>query len=165
MGAGAMASVASVMVSPCFPASRIAHSRGFLASRLGREQHASICCIPSRLRPIYIKWERGAAMLLSSAPKPVIALDIQGRCGACEVRDLSICSALSAAELARLRSISCSRHAAPEETVIEESDPATDLYNVVRGTVKLYKLLPDGRRQVTGFLYPGDFLGIALNDV
>lgn len=105
-------------------------------------------------------------MLLSPAlPKSAITLDIQGRCGACEVRDLSICGALSAAELARLRSVSYSRHARPEETVIEEGDPATDLYNVVRGTVKLYKLLPDGRRQVTGFLYPGDFLGIALNDV
>jgi CRP/FNR family transcriptional regulator len=30
--------------------------------------------------------------------------------------------------------------------------------------VKLYKLLPDGRRQITGFLITGDFLGLALND-
>src|SRR5262249_18471768 len=104
-------------------------------------------------------------MLLSPSPKPVTALDIQGRCVACEVRALSICSALSAPELARLRSVAGRRQVAPEETVIEEGDPATELYNVVSGTVKLYKLLPDGRRQVTGFLYPGDFLGIALSDV
>jgi CRP/FNR family transcriptional regulator len=34
---------------------------------------------------------------------------------------------------------------------------------MVEGAVKLYKLLPDGRRQITGFLFPGDFLGVALN--
>ena len=28
------------------------------------------------------------------------------------------------------------------------------------GVVKLYKLLLDGRRQITGFLLPGDFLGL-----
>ena len=33
------------------------------------------------------------------------------------------------------------------------------MFNVVRGVIKLYKLLPDGRRQITGFLFPGDFLG------
>jgi CRP/FNR family transcriptional regulator len=29
----------------------------------------------------------------------------------------------------------------------------------------MYKLLPDGRRQITGFLFPGDFLGLADDDV
>ncbi len=29
------------------------------------------------------------------------------------------------------------------------------------GHIRVLKLLPDGRRQVTGFLYPGDFLGMA----
>jgi CRP/FNR family transcriptional regulator len=30
--------------------------------------------------------------------------------------------------------------------------------------VRLYKLLPDGRRQIVGFALPGDFLGLALAD-
>jgi CRP/FNR family transcriptional regulator len=29
--------------------------------------------------------------------------------------------------------------------------------------VKLYKLLSDGRRQVTAFLFPGDFFGLSVN--
>jgi CRP/FNR family transcriptional regulator len=29
--------------------------------------------------------------------------------------------------------------------------------------VKLYKLLPDGRRQITGFAHRGDFLGLAVS--
>jgi CRP/FNR family transcriptional regulator len=38
------------------------------------------------------------------------------------------------------------------------------VFTLTRGTLKLYKLLADGRRQVTGFLHPGDFLGISVDD-
>jgi len=88
----------------------------------------------------------------------------RGQCAACEIRELSVCGALNETELARLRQIITSSKIDAGRTVISEGDPANDLFNVVRGCVKLYKLLPDGRRQVTGFLFPGDFLGIALND-
>ncbi len=30
--------------------------------------------------------------------------------------------------------------------------------------MRLYRILPDGRRQVTGFAFPGDFLGLSLLD-
>jgi CRP/FNR family transcriptional regulator len=30
--------------------------------------------------------------------------------------------------------------------------------------LRLTKLLPDGRRQITGFVFPGDFLGITMED-
>jgi len=103
-------------------------------------------------------------MLKPALPKPDFALDVRGHCAACEIRELSVCSALSQTELARLSAIILGRRFETGGTVISEGDPATDLFNVVRGSVKLYKLLPDGRRQVTGFLFPGDFLGIALND-
>jgi CRP/FNR family transcriptional regulator len=48
--------------------------------------------------------------------------------------------------------------------IFEEAQPADFVFNVTAGAVKLYKLLPDGRRQVTGFLFPGDFLGLVHND-
>ena len=32
------------------------------------------------------------------------------------------------------------------------------------GVARLYKLLPDGRRQIIGFALPGDFLGTAPSD-
>jgi CRP/FNR family transcriptional regulator len=50
------------------------------------------------------------------------------------------------------------------QSAIIEGEPAQDLFNVISGAIKLYKLLPDGRRQITGFLSTGDFLGIAYND-
>lgn len=88
-------------------------------------------------------------------------------CDACGVRAVSavsVCSALEVPELERLRSIMTTVHLEPGQTAIHEGDPADSLFNVVSGTVKLFKLLADGRRQITGFLVPGDFLGIVLNE-
>ena len=46
------------------------------------------------------------------------------------------------------------------QPIFDEADTAEHVYNVTGGAVKIYKLLPDGRRQITGFLLPGDFLGL-----
>ncbi|WP_282187827.1 cyclic nucleotide-binding domain-containing protein [Azospirillum sp. TSO22-1] len=37
-------------------------------------------------------------------------------------------------------------------------------YIVVEGMVRLYKLMPDGRRRITGFAGPGDMIGVVLDD-
>jgi CRP-like cAMP-binding protein len=42
-------------------------------------------------------------------------------------------------------------------------DDADRVYEIVRGMVKLYKLLPDGRRQITGFISAGDLMGLSRN--
>ncbi|MXV45203.1 helix-turn-helix domain-containing protein [Saccharibacter sp. 17.LH.SD] len=44
---------------------------------------------------------------------------------------------------------------------IEEGTPAHDFYVLTDGRVKLFNLLPDGRRQIAGFARRGDFLGLA----
>jgi len=49
--------------------------------------------------------------------------------------------------------------------LFNEGDPAKFLYTVIGGTFQMYKLLPDGRRQITGFLFSGDFLGLADDGV
>jgi CRP/FNR family transcriptional regulator len=36
------------------------------------------------------------------------------------------------------------------------------VFVVTEGMLKLYKLMADGRRQVVGFMVPGDFLGLAF---
>jgi CRP-like cAMP-binding protein len=41
-----------------------------------------------------------------------------------------------------------------------ESEPADYLYKVVSGTVRTYKVLTDGRRQVGGFYVSGDIFGL-----
>jgi len=85
-------------------------------------------------------------------------------CGACPVRILTVCAALEPEELRRLADIAQNARIEASQTLFGEGDAADTLYNVTSGTVKLFKLLPDGRRQITGFLMPGDFLGLAVND-
>jgi CRP-like cAMP-binding protein len=41
-----------------------------------------------------------------------------------------------------------------------EDEPADYLYKVIRGAVRTYKLLNDGRRQIGGFYLPGDIFGL-----
>lgn len=85
-------------------------------------------------------------------------------CNTCEIREISVCGVLDPEEIERLRAIISTVHCEQGQVIIHEGDPAEHLFNVVSGAVRLYKLLPDGRRQITGFLMPGDFLGIALNE-
>jgi len=85
-------------------------------------------------------------------------------CAACAVRDMAFCGALETDEMPRVLSILTTLEIDPHQPIIDEGEPADYLFNVTGGAVKLYKLLPDGRRQITGFLFEGDFLGIAMNE-
>ncbi len=53
---------------------------------------------------------------------------------------------------------------AAHTTVFYEGDPAASLYEVVQGVVKMYKLTPDGRRQIIGFAFPGEIMGSVLGE-
>lgn len=96
------------------------------------------------------------------------ALCLHGRgehgCDACGVRLFSVCAVLSAEELAALEALSHLARFAPKQALFDQGASAEHVFNVTEGVVRLYKLLPDGRRQIVGFALPGDFLGIALLD-
>ena len=47
-----------------------------------------------------------------------------------------------------------------KEHLFTEGDAKAFVYKVVTGAVCLYKVLPDGRRQVIDFALPGDIIGI-----
>ncbi|MDH5411246.1 MAG: helix-turn-helix domain-containing protein [Alphaproteobacteria bacterium] len=85
-------------------------------------------------------------------------------CAACAVRDMAFCGALNDREMPHLLAILQTATVEPHGSIIDEGEAADYLFNVTQGAVKLYKLLPDGRRQITGFLFEGDFLGIAMNE-
>jgi CRP/FNR family transcriptional regulator len=52
------------------------------------------------------------------------------------------------------------RRVEAKEFVFAEGDPTTHVYRIETGAVALYRVLPDGRRQVMGFAYPGDLIGL-----
>ena len=72
-------------------------------------------------------------------------------------RDFAIAGGLSPQGASRLMAVSTLHRKAPGETLFSEGDEADSVYEVVRGMLRLYKLLPDGRRQITGFLSAGQF--------
>jgi len=89
---------------------------------------------------------------------------VEGGCHACGVRLASVCASLSDEELTQLEALAQSTHFDNRQTLFTQGQPADQVYNVTRGIVRLYKLLPDGRRQIVGFALPGDFLGLAMRE-
>jgi CRP/FNR family transcriptional regulator len=88
---------------------------------------------------------------------------VASNCDDCGARHRGICDALTDEELAFLSRIA-QRITLPAGAVfIEEGEPAANVYNVNAGFIRLFKSLPDGRRQITGFAGPGHFLGLAAH--
>ncbi len=85
-------------------------------------------------------------------------------CLDCKVRAVSVCAALNSDELRALEALAQQTAFAPKETLFLQDHPVDTVYNLTEGVVRLYKLLPDGRRQIVGFALPGDFLGLAMGD-
>jgi CRP/FNR family transcriptional regulator len=100
----------------------------------------------------------------ATAPKTPEPLPADHPCVDCEVRNLAVCSVLCARDLAQFRNSGTNHRLRGGDPLFHEGDESGQVYTLTRGTLKLYKLLPDGRRQVTGFMFPGDFLGISVDD-
>lgn len=101
--------------------------------------------------------------MLAPAVRRDFELPASHPCFGCTVRCSSVCGVLDVDKLAQLRRIGSHSRLAAGQPLFHEGDDADRVYTVTGGTLKLYKLLPDGRRQVTGFAHPGDFLGISVD--
>lgn len=86
-------------------------------------------------------------------------------CEACAVRGHSICAALEPEELVALERISQSMTYAARDTLFAQGEAAALVFTVTAGAVRLSNVSPDGRRQILGFALPGDFLGLAPNEL
>jgi CRP/FNR family transcriptional regulator len=85
-------------------------------------------------------------------------------CRSCEARHNGMCGALDARQLLTLsRHTRIETHPAGTE-LIGESTPIRSYANVMRGVVKLTKLLEDGRQQVVGLQFAPDFMGRLFGD-
>lgn len=102
--------------------------------------------------------------MLAPAVRHDSPLPINHPCLGCDARNAAVCGVLDHDKLAVLRSMGNQFRLAAGQPLFHEGDPATRVFTITRGSLKLYKLLPDGRRQVTGFMQPGDFLGVTVDD-
>lgn len=85
-------------------------------------------------------------------------------CGECTIRPITICRRLAPLTLANLRSLGSLQRLQPGQPMFHEGDRVKRVFMLASGFLKIYALLADGRRQVTGFMFPGDFLGISIDD-
>lgn len=63
-------------------------------------------------------------------------------------------------ELRELQRLATQVHFRAGEMIFPEGERADNVFGLSQGVVRLYKLLPDGRRQILTFALPGDFLGM-----
>ncbi|MCQ8278824.1 helix-turn-helix domain-containing protein [Acetobacteraceae bacterium KSS8] len=85
-------------------------------------------------------------------------------CMTCGARSASVCNAVEERDLRLLEGAAEKIRIAPGAPFMVEGAPADCFFNITSGTARLVKLLPDGRRQVTGFADAGRFLGLAATE-
>ena len=59
---------------------------------------------------------------------------------------------------------SATRLLAAYDPLFREGDEATGFYEILSGTVRAYKIFPDGRRQIVAFAFAGDIVGFGHGD-
>ena len=83
----------------------------------------------------------------------------KSRCVVCKIRTYSFCRCLPEEKLKIFSKISDEEEFEDKEAIFLQQEQSKNLYNITKGNVKIYRLLSDGRIQIIGFLYPGDFFG------
>lgn len=74
---------------------------------------------------------------------------------------LAVCRGLGNEATTNIMAITSLQKKPAGTTIFSEGDAADGVFEVVSGTLRLLKLLPDGRRQVTGFLCAEHLIGLA----
>ncbi|MEM9422162.1 MAG: cyclic nucleotide-binding domain-containing protein, partial [Pseudomonadota bacterium] len=81
-------------------------------------------------------------------------------CAVCDIRESSICAELTDEEMKAV-SVTMAHIAVKEDqAIIEEGETSEFLCVVVSGSFRMVRILADGRRQITGFVFAGDYLGM-----
>lgn len=81
------------------------------------------------------------------------------RCAECAVRDSALCASLADHELDALNVIARRKIVPRGQVFVWEGDVSTQCANIVSGVLKVTSATADGREQIVGLLFPGDFVG------
>jgi len=85
--------------------------------------------------------------------------DIPVVCKACEARHGGVCAALAPEQLLELSKHSSRQRLEAGTEVIGQGETVTNYSNIIRGVVKLTKVMADGRQQIVGLQFAPDFIG------
>ncbi|WP_299695029.1 Crp/Fnr family transcriptional regulator [uncultured Tateyamaria sp.] len=82
-------------------------------------------------------------------------------CNNCPLRKLDAFEEMSASEVSFMERFKTGElEAQPGTEIMAQGQSSTHLFTCLRGMGLRYKTLADGRRQVIGFVLPGDFIGL-----
>ena len=80
-------------------------------------------------------------------------------CRSCAMRDRTLCQALPDTALAQLNQIARRRRVHAGSRLFESDSEPVMVANVVSGVVRISNSLSDGRTQIVGLQFPGEFVG------
>lgn len=89
---------------------------------------------------------------------------IPARCELCSVLNYTVCGGLTYDELAKFGAATKAVQLPEGARLIYDGDVDRLVFTITGGCLKSYKQLADGRRQITGFFFPGDFIGLGQSD-
>ena len=96
---------------------------------------------------------------MQSARQDIHNSAIPALCESCEARHQGMCGALNAEQLLALSAHTRRVHHEAGDELQADAMPITGYGNVLRGVVKLSKILEDGRQQVVGLQFAPDLIG------
>lgn len=83
------------------------------------------------------------------------------QCSQCPLRTCEVFHPITDVELGFISKLKAGElRTGPASTVLQEGVPSDQLFTLLEGWAFRYKTLDDGRRQITSFVLPGDFIGI-----
>jgi CRP/FNR family transcriptional regulator len=85
--------------------------------------------------------------------------DIPLVCRSCEVRHGGVCGAMTPQQLTDLNKFTSRKKIAPGTEVYGQGEKIAAYSNILKGVVKLTKMMHDGRQQIVGLQFAPDFLG------
>lgn len=81
-------------------------------------------------------------------------------CHDCSVRDMAVCAPFDARILSQLHGLRTDKAIAANQILFQAGDEKRFVYTLREGMLRLFTVLPDGRRQISVFLMRGDFVGL-----
>jgi CRP/FNR family transcriptional regulator len=107
-------------------------------------------------RPVAPVWLKHAAQQDACSRRA----DPATPCSVCGAKQFNVCQPLEPQRQAEMLSIATRLSWGRREALFAAGEPARHVYNVTEGMVSLSRSLADGRRQIFGFVLPGDFIGL-----
>ena len=104
-------------------------------------------------------WDFEGIRNMDVARSEVSEVGIPVACRSCQARHGVVCGALSSNQLKELGRHSLRRKVDAGSEIIAQGSESSFYSNIMRGVVKLCKVMPDGRQQIVGLQFAPDFVG------